>query len=490
MSTAFFAALALAALAHVAGKHTSPGPDPAYGRPTPGHAFLYGGRSKPPTTRLELTPGPHLLVDDAFLEQSEGIMREVRQPRRDPAIPNPLVTGSGDGCFQPYMTVLRTPAGRFRMWYGACKPDHDASSSLLGYLESADGMRWKRPVRILEGMGGIQFGVSITDAGPTASEPATRYTHAYYHAGGLKLATSPDGVAWKPLAPDPVIRHSHDINGLGYNPSTGLYTATLSYYMDGPTWRGSRRVTAHATSSDRLHWSQPHLVLAPDDSVEPGETQFYAMDGYLRRGDLLIGMVKVLHDDWHADTPPNPPDAYGVGYTALAWTRDGVNWVRDPSPFLDRAAESSAWDHAHAWIDEQVPVGDRVYLYYAGYKRGHKVNRFQERQIGLLTMPRDRYVARVAGPAGGRMVTPPVKVAGTGLTLNLEAQSGEVRVQVTDADGTPLVGYRFADCRPIVGDGLDLPVRWERSWKSLAGREVRLEFEMRSAKLYALGIRG
>jgi hypothetical protein len=67
-------------------------------------------------------------------------------------------------------------------------------------------------------------------------------------------------------------------------------------------------------------------VLRPDDRVDPGQTQFYAMNGYLRRGDVLIGLVKILHDDWRAGGTPE--GAYGVGYTALAWTRDGINWVR------------------------------------------------------------------------------------------------------------------------------------------------------------------
>lgn len=483
MSPAWMAAMALAIALPMACGLAGAAPEPE--RPEGGHAFLYG-RALPPQTPVTLSPGPHLLLDDVLLDRSEGITREVRRPARDAAIPNPVVTGAGDGCFQPYMTVLRDSGGRFRIWYGAAKPDRDASSSLLGYMESPDGIRWERPRQILLGMGGIQFGVSIADAGPKAADALSRYTYAYYHEGGMKLAVSADGLAWRPLRPNPVILHSHDINGITVDPNTGQYTATLSYSLAGPAWHGPRRVTAQATSADRINWSRPRLVLEPNDSVEPGETQFYAMDGYLRRGDLMIGMVKVLHDDWHADTPPSPADAYGVGYTCLAWTRDGVNWVRDTTPFLDRSPAPDAWDHAHAWVDEQVPVGDRIYLYYAGYRHGHKVNRFEERQIGLVTMPRDRYVARVAGADGGRFTTPVMRVGGTGLALNLEAVGGQARVQVTYADGSPVDGYRFTDCRPVTGDGLDLPVRWKRPWRALAGREVRLEVEMRSARLYSI----
>jgi len=73
-------------------------------------------------------------------------------------------------------------------------------------------------------------------------------------------------------------------------------------------------------------------------------------------------MVKVLRDDLKSDSSPDPPDAYGIGYTTLAWSHDGEHWVRDREPFFDRSSQRGAWDRAHAWIDEQVPVGDEVYL--------------------------------------------------------------------------------------------------------------------------------
>lgn len=35
------------------------------------------------------------------------------------------------------------------------------------------------------------------------------------------------------------------------------------------------------------------------------------------------------------------------------------------------------------WADCQLVVGDEMFIYYGGYARGHKVERFTERQIGL-----------------------------------------------------------------------------------------------------------
>jgi hypothetical protein len=266
--------------------------------------------------------------------------------------------------------------------------------------------------------------------------------------------------------------------------------ATVSYYITGPTWSGTRRVTKQSVSRDLLHWSEPWFVLTPEDKLDEGETQFYAMDGYLVRGDLIVGMVKVLRDDLKADQPPDPPEAYGIGYTTLAWTHDGEHWTRDREKFFDRHPQKGAWDHAHAWIDEQVLVGDEVYFYYGGYKSGHKVNRFEERQIGLVKMQRDRYVAREAGPAGGSFKTPLVTLDAETLTLNLDARAGEVTVQILGPNGKPLRGFARQDCKAASGDAIAAPVQWKRSLNTLKGKPVQLEFFLKNARLFSFDLLG
>ncbi len=441
------------------------------------------------TTPLALARGPHLFIDDYLVAESDNITRGVCNPQRDAAIPNPIVTGKEDGNFQPYMTVLcDAVTGRFRIWYGHRRGDMDAGNQRVGYMESADGIHWERPARVLEDPAPMQFGVSIVDEGAAFANPAQRYKLGWWKDGGLKVAASPDGLVWTPLAPEVVLHVNHDITGLYHDPIRNRHIATISVYRPGDAWSGDRRVTMHAFSDDFIHWSSPHYVVLPDDARDGGQTQFYAMDGYLARGGLLIGMVKVLRDDLKADNPPNPPEAYGVGYTALAWSRDGESWTRDPAHFFDPDPRKDAWDHAHAWIDEQVPVGDEVYLYYGGYARGHKVNRFEERQIGLVTIKRDRYVARTAGAVPGRLRTPPLLLDAETLTVNADAASGEVRVRLLDAAGAVKEGFDYADAPALTADGLTMPVAWKGALASVKGQPVRLEFEVRNARLYAFNL--
>ncbi|MCP4644497.1 MAG: hypothetical protein GY851_28900, partial [bacterium] len=341
--------------------------------------------------------------------------------------------------------------------------------------------------RTLEDPAPIQFGTSVIDEGPSFDNPAHRFKFGWWKDGGLKVASSPDGITWTPMTADPVIHHNHDITGIFRDAARNRYIATLSVYRGGP-WEGNRRITMQSASQDFVHWERPHYVVLPDLDIDPGVTQFYAMDGYLARGDLLIGMVKVLRDDLKADDPPDPPEAYGVGHTALAWSRDGETWTRDTVHFFDPHPEQGVWDHAHAWIDDQVLVDDEVYLYYGGYARGHKVNRFEERQIGLVTMKRDRYVAREADGDTGLIRTPLVRLDGEAITVNADCRAGVLAVQVSDDAGAPLPGLSFDDCDPISEDGVDLPVRWKAGLGEARQHPVRIEFRLRNARLFAFGL--
>ncbi|HQP99159.1 MAG TPA: hypothetical protein PLY86_11935, partial [bacterium] len=221
---------------------------------------------------------------------------------------------------------------------------------------------------------------------------------------------------------------------------------------------------------------------------DEGETQFYAMDGYLARGSLLIGMVKILRDDLRATGTEE--GSFGRAHTSLAWSRDGRTWVRDRAKFFEPDDNPAAWDHAHAWIDDQLIVGDEVYLYYGGYKQGHKMNRLSERQIGLVKMPLDRYVARRAsGTQSGTLKTVPIALttpAGT-LQVNVNASGGQLRAQIINADtGKAFPGLTFAECEPITEDSLRAPVRWRKSdLSAVAGKSIQVEFEITNANLFA-----
>jgi PA14 domain-containing protein len=445
------------------------------------------GRAPESDLPVPAHPGPHLLLDDYLIAESSGVERVVLQPRRDPALPNPIVTGPKDRCFQPFLTVLRDPkSGRWRIWYGAYRDDKNPSRSHLATMESNDGIHFSRPHQICD-TPEIQFGSEVIDRGLEHSAPSSRYVYSYWLGGGMRLLTSADGLKWRPLVQGVVLPHNHDITGIDWDPIRKVYVATFSSYITGAKWSGKRRTTLMSFSKNLSQWQKGWFVLTASDQLDEGNTQFYSMDGYLTRGSLRIAMVKILRDDLKAaDTQPG---SFGRAHTSLAWSRDGRTWVRDRAKFFEPDPDPQAWDHAHAWIDEQLIFDDVVYLYYGGYKQGHKVSRFEERQIGLVRMPLDRYVARRAsGSVRGRLKTVPIKLGKSAqrLQVNANAALGCIRVQVHDAKtGNVLPHMSFADCQPIHVDALRQSVRWRRGKLSdLAGKRVQLEFEMTRADLF------
>lgn len=439
------------------------------------------------TKAILLRAGPHLLLDDYLIEQSSNVTRRINCPQR--FLKGPVVTAREDKNFQPYMTVLRDPnTQRFRMWYGV---PVSAGQSHLAYIESEDGIQWIRPHRVLDDPGRITFGASVLDEGPSFPDPSRRYQYVWYN-GGMMIARSADGFTWTADPPHPVITGINDILHLARDPSQNRYIAIYGFPSQkedgykGKTQNSSegyRRCVGQSTSTNCMHWTPPRRILAPDNQDE-GITEFYSIGGVISRGDMLLGLLKVLRDDLPCDPGGN---VNGIGYTVLAWSHDGATWHRDLQPFFDRDHQPGAWDHAMAWMDYQLPVGDEMYVYYGGYARGHKVERFTERQIGLVRMKRDRYVAREAQKAGflrTRLLT----IQGNGINLNVNASKGSVRVQILDANDNPIPGCRFADCTPITTDALSAVVQWMRPFAELHGRALKFEIALENSSLFAIEV--
>jgi hypothetical protein len=375
------------------------------------------------------------------------------------------------------------------MWYNT---GVEISQSHIGYIESEDGIKWLQPHRVLKDPSIIKFGASVVDRGEQCPDPAKRYVLGYYLKDGLMIATSADGLDWTLLSPTSVLQHNHDIDSVRWDPIRKRFIAIVSVVKEG-RWQGRRRIPHESVSEDLLHWKLPWPIIVPKVGapLERGETEFYAMGGAVARGDLLIGLVKVLRDDLNATPGKTGVEmgdldrkAAGLGYTVLAWSRDGETWQRDYEPFIPNNPLPGSWDHAMAWADEQLVVGDETFVYYAGYARGHKVARFDERQVGLARMPRDRYVSRDADLATGHLLTKPLVLEGTSLTVNANVL-GTMRVKLLEPSGKPMPRFDWVEIR---GDAIAHPVTWKPGVGSLGKKPVRLEFELKEAQLFGFDL--
>ena len=440
------------------------------------------------------TPAPYLMLDERLVAHREQVRRELHHPSR---LPEPIVTAAEDKNFQPWISVLRDPeSGRFRMWYNIPARSPDVGRSHLAYLESEDGIHWLRPHRVLA-TAPIQFGASVIDEGPGYAEPQKRFKAAWWKDGGLQVAASPDGIVWTALAPGLVLRTTHDVTGIAWDPIRRRYLGLVS--MTPPEFQ-RRRIPYESVSDDLIHWKPPWQTIIPDPKaeIEKGETQFYGLNGVIARGSLLIGVIKVLRDDLNCEPGKTAIELHdkkrpfaGLGYTVLGWSYDGEHWQRDTEPFLDRNPQPGTWDRAMTWADSQIIVGDQLYIYYGGYRWGHKADNYTERQIGLARMPRDRCVALAAGKTEGLVRTRLAKLAAARMTVNarVSAPGGQLRVRILDEAAKPYAGFDWDDAVPVQGDRVDHPIKWKGNLADLRDKPVQFEFKLAEAELYSFDLR-
>lgn len=106
-----------------------------------------------------------------------------------------------------------------------------------------------------------------------------------------------------------------------------------------------------------------------------------------------------------------------------------------------------------------------------------------------LTFRTDGFAAVHAGYQPGEMLTKVLTFEGSRLTLNMSSSAaGGILVEIQDAAGVPIPGFTLADCPELNTDDLARTIAWKNGAgiSSLAGKPVRLRFQMKDADLFAL----
>ena len=78
------------------------------------------------------------------------------------------------------------------------------------------------------------------------------------------------------------------------------------------------------------------------------------------------------------------------------------------------------------------------------------------------------------------------------LVLNYSTSAaGSIRVEIQDADGTPIPGFTLDEFPERYGDEIEGVMEWKggADVRSLAGRSVRLRFLLKDADVYSLQFR-
>jgi hypothetical protein len=510
--------------------------------PQPGRQWVrLGPEEAEPAVRIGQEP--QLLVDDALLGDTWRVRRVQGVVRKHPL--NPVIradqpweqeSGRTSG-LQPTAALYDARDGLFKLWYSILQP-RAKEGSATAYATSRDGVAWSKPdlrlveyagtqhnnVCRLEPFGKPPRGLHLID--DRRNRPDERRFQAIgtwpLHDDGtwygcwLGIAVSADGTTWRQLEGGVREGAGGGRPSCFWDERVGRYVLFHRQLTESALSERHKRYVVRQESVDLVRWSARVKAFNPIGGAWP---EVESMNVF-RRGGLYLGLAYMLDID-----------VSGAMEIHLVTSRDGVRWEQ-PFPdaaFVPRGAPGE-FDDTLVYCGQPVIHGDEMRFYYAGTRYSHAKptapivddggslehlprgkGRLDPRpnQIGLATLPLDRFAGLRADEPVGAFLTRPILVEGEDLYVNARVDR-ELRVEVVDpvarvVDTGPKedwtghylagreeipAGYARTDCAAVTGDSLRHRVRWRGgALGRFKGRAVRLRFLARMATVYAFQVR-
>lgn len=172
-------------------------------------------------------------------------------------------------------------------------------------------------------------------------------------------------------------------------------------------------------------------------------------------------------------------------------SRDGRTFHRWPEALIpEDAPEDRDGNRSNymTWGLLELPGDEEHFSVYAteAYYTG------PDSRLRRFTFRIDGFVSVCASKGGGELLTKRVEFDGKELRINFStAQDGMLRIELQDARGDPIEGFRLDDCPPMRGDAIEHTVAWKHGadLSRLSGRPVRLRVQIESGDLYSFSFR-
>lgn len=502
----------------------------AFAADAAGAAKETAGLAAPPRVH-PLGSARHLFIDDWLTDQKEPVTFTV-----NPAGNRQLVMIADKpwerGGITNYCNVFWDHlAGEYKLYYVPVNLQSDPIFR-LALATSKDGIRWEKPdLGVVEWEGSRKNNIVIEAEreGTVMIDPNAPDDRRYGYLSGVDSGvfyySSPDGIRFNKSA-EPVSPHHSDSQistfwddqrkkychyfkvveqgqGQWYKSPKVIVNPNIPYPQDEPL---SRSVGRCETSSMDEKWPGEFRIVMARDPQDPREMDLYtnAAQKYALAPDVYLAFpTPYYHYNARGREYLNEPALKLGGKTndgsidtQLAVSRDGIIWTRYRMPYYPM------WHYDELYL--QVVMGfpglvhkpDRIEQYFAAYNFTHgdtgARSRLEGRELGGVFRSEQRidgFVSADFDYTGGTLTTRPFTFEGKHLLLNVNTSaSGEGRVALLDESGKELPGFAASDCRIINGDFLDKKVQWADGASDvsrLAGKPVRLRFDMRGAKLYS-----
>ena len=431
-----------------------------------------------PPPLLRVGTAKQVFIDHRFTASASGVSLEANPPE---TIQENLMTASGAweaGWTGGYSTVIQN-GDAVHMWY---EPGDAGYQTRVAYARSDDrGASWTRPALglvafqgstannlVLDGVHGTHVFRNRPDA-----PPAQRF--GLFDGSQNRLLVSPDGLAWTPFGPQPLISNGGLLdsqNVMFFDLPTDAYVAFPRLNVGGAQ---TRRVGRTVTSTLSAGFATPRVVVLSPDAQDPPDVDFYtsAAIRYPWAADAFFAFPALFH---------HGADTLDIGFAA---SRDGIAWQRPTHVPMIALAPGSRSLYAGQGLTRD---GDRIALYFTRYQAPHSGPYVYDGGIGRAIWRLDGFTSMSAGATPGFLVTPPLVFRGSHLELNLACgPGGSLRVEIQDGSGQVLPGFAAADCIPLTGDDTAALVRWNAgsALDAIVGTPVVLRFEIQDAKLFA-----
>ena len=504
--------------------------------------FLLLGATVAHADPIDIGNRRELLVDDHLIESmAGGTVLKLHHPTTQEIAITHDAPWEGSGC--GYHSIFKD-GDKYRMYYKAWQLSVKENKLKVGdanftcYAESTNGITWTKPnlglVEYPKGSGDKNNNIVIglfretwmKDAKPDPVHPAVfldtnpncpkdaRYKAILRSRGekGLLALKSADGLHWSLMSDKPVITAgAFDSQNLAFwDPVRKEYRAYWRIFTAGVTdkdnWKpaGFRDIRT-AVSKDMITWTGLKDLKYTDSPNEHLYTN--QIQPYYRAPHLFIGFpTRYVERGWNKSMEALPEvkhrkmrsavtDRYGMAITEGLFmsSRDGVTFKRWPEAFLRPGIErKGTWHYGHQYLGWQIvetkstlegaPNEMSLYAteaYWTG--KCDKLRRY--------TMRLDGFVSASAPLSGGTFITKQLTFKGKELKLNFSSSAaGGIKVEIRDENGKAIPGYSAADNDEVFGDAIERPVFWKDKGSdvsALAGKNVRLQFILRDADLYA-----
>ncbi len=441
-------------------------------------------------------------VDHFLIERMEGTALKLHPPVD--AGPAFAFDRPWEGKFCAYATILRD-GERYRAYYRGA-PEIGHTGEVTCVAESPDGIRWTKPeLELFEVSGAKKNNVVLAGQPPFShnfapfidNRPGVAAEQRYKALAGigrtgLVAFVSADGLRWRKLREEAVLRHPEPAfdsqNVAFWSEREGCYVSYFRTFHQGVRW------ISRATSRDFLTWSPPVRMECGDVPLEHLYTNqthayFRAPHIYLAIAARFMPGRQVLTTRQAEAIGADPRYFKDCSDAVLMTTRGGGRYDRTfPEAFVRPAVGLENWtsrtNYPARGVVPTSPAEMSLYVQHAYGQAGHELRRYVLRTDGFISVN--------APYRGGEMITRPLLFTGRELVLNFATSAaGGIRVEIQDPSGRPLPGFTLADAVEQIGNEIERTVAWKSGTdlSALAGRAVRLRFVMKDADLYALRFR-